>query len=1255
MHKPVVYQEQSTVDSSQFTVQNVKRILRDNPKSKIQNRKYLEGRYVLAASNQVRFALGPYDKTKPLVIDPVLSYSTYLGGSLQDASLGIAVDSSGNAYVTGYTQSSDFPTLNPVQSTYHGGEPAGGLNSLVPGGDVFITKLNADGSALVYSTYLGGSGSDQGNAIAVDSSGFAYVTGSTSSTDFPTLNPIQSTYHGGGSGSFGPPGGDAFITKLSADGSALIYSTYLGGSAQDEGNGIAVDSSGNSYVTGQTISADFPTANAIQAACDLGSSCSYGDAFVTKVNAAGSALVYSTYLGGSNSDTGNGVAVDSSRNAYVTGQTYSSDFPTVNPLQANNSGAPDAFVAKLNSAGSALVYSTYLGGSGSEQGTSIAVDSAGNAYITGNTQSSDFPTASPLQAASGGDANDAFVAKINAAGSALVYSTYLGGSSTDDGLGIAVDTSGNAYVTGFTRSPDFPTASPVQASINTYLYDAFVTKINAAGSALLYSTFLGGSNINQGNGIAADSAGNAYLTGQTESSDFPITAGAFQPALAGTQLCGPGGLTDYPCPDAFVVKLSPSSYANLSGGSLSFGSVLVNGTSSKQTLALTAGGDAAFNLTSIIVDGDFALVTTGTSCPYSGGPLAFQVQCTIDVTFTPTATGSRTGTVTLNDNAPGSPQSIALTGAGIVSAPTVSPGGLTFNSQLVGTSSASQPVTITNNSSAAMAITSLAVSSGWTETDNCLPSIAASSSCMVNVSFLPSTSGPVSGALTLTDFATNSPQTVSLSGTGLAPAVSFSPTSLTFASRLISTTSASQSVTLTNTGTGDLMISGIPISGDFAQTNNCPRMIAPSGSCSINATFTPTDIGTRPGEIGVYDNATPNPQAIMLSGTGYQITASLSATSLPFSGQPVGTKSAAQSVTLQNNGNQPLSITSIGRGGGNRSDFGLTQTCGASLAAGATCVINVTFTPAARGISAATISLVDNAANSPQTIALTGTGTSPSADLSSSSLTFPSQFVGTTGLPQNIRLTNNGNAALTISSVQASAQFGVTNGCTSSLAAGVACTLSVFFDPSSSGTQTGTLTPIDSAAGSPQTVQLSGAGMDFGMSSTATTASISPGGTATYALSVAPLGGLNQTVSLVCGGAPSLSTCTVSPSSVTLNGTATVPVSISVSTTAGAIGLPMGKVLPPCVTGFGRMVGLLALMMLASLVALAWTGKRRPAYLLGLSLIMMMLWSACGGGGSMGQLVGTPAGTYALSVTGTVNGASSTKLTHSVNLSLTVK
>ncbi len=408
----------------------------------------------------------------------------------------------------------------------------------------FVTKLNAAGSALVYSTYLGGSGDDYGSAIAVDSSGNTYVTGFTGSLNFPTVNPIQAVYGGGYS--------DAFVTKLNAAGNALVYSTYLGGNDTDQGNGIAVDSSGNAYVTGGTLSTNFPTT----AGVFQGTSGGGYDAFVTKLNATGTSLVYSTYLGGSSSDRGSSIALDSSGNAYVTGSTISLNFPTANPFQASCSLSPygaycnggDAFVTKLNATGNALVYSTYLGGNNGAEGHRIALDSFGNAYVTGDTASTDFPTtAGAFQTAFGGSI-DAFVTKLDAAGSALVYSTYLGGSGVDQGFGIAVDSSGEAHVMGVTASTNFPTVNSLQLFNNTRLpdlaEDAFVTKLNAAGSALVYSTYLGGSGDDAGFGIAVDSYGNAYVTGFTDSANFP-TASPLQAANGGGY-------------DAFVAKISPA-------------------------------------------------------------------------------------------------------------------------------------------------------------------------------------------------------------------------------------------------------------------------------------------------------------------------------------------------------------------------------------------------------------------------------------------------------------------------------------------------------------------------------------------------------------------------------------------------------------------------------------------------------------------------------------------------------------------------
>jgi hypothetical protein len=327
------------------------------------------------------------------------------------------VDSSGNAYITGATGSSDFPTTTGALQTTFGGS----------GGNAFVSKLNSTGSTLLYSTYLGGSsGGDGAFGIAVDSSGNAYITGLTTSSDFPTTTGALQTTFGGG-------GGNAFVSKLDSTGSALVYSTYLGGSSflGDGGVGVAVDSSGNAYITGATGSSDFPTtAGALQTAF-VGQT----DAFVSKLKSTGSALIYSTYLGGSGFDNGRGVAVDSPGNAYITGQTTSNNFPTTpGALQTSLRGVSNAFVSKLNSTGSGLVYSTYVGGSIQDEGFGIAVDSLGNAYVTGPTDSSDFPTTTgALQTTFGGSQN-AFMSKLNSTGSALVYSTYLGGSSSAYGL-----------------------------------------------------------------------------------------------------------------------------------------------------------------------------------------------------------------------------------------------------------------------------------------------------------------------------------------------------------------------------------------------------------------------------------------------------------------------------------------------------------------------------------------------------------------------------------------------------------------------------------------------------------------------------------------------------------------------------------------------------------------------------------------------------------------------------------------------------
>ncbi len=459
----------------------------------------------------IGFELGAYDRSRPLVIDPlVLAYSTYLGGDQDDAAFAIAVDGSGAAYVTGSTGSVDFNSVGQIE-----GDSASF--------DAFVSKLTPTGNALAYSTYLGGDASDRGSGIAVDAAGAAYVTGDTFSTDFDTVAGIE--------GDSGDANGDAFISKLTPNGGDLAYSTYLGGGGSDIGSAIAVDSAGAAYVTGETQSTDFNTVGQIES--DPGDG--FADAFIAKLTPVGT-LAYSTYLGGNSFDTGSGIAVDSAGAAYVTGFTDSTDFNTVGQIEGD---APltDAFVSKLNPAGSALAYSTYLGGNSFDRGLAIDVDGSGAAYITGQTDSTNFNTVNPIEVDSVGQ--DAFVSKLTPSGLDLAYSTYLGGNAIDRAYAVAVDDAGAAFVTGETDSTDFDAAGQVEGdSTGT---DVFVSKLAPAGSALAYSTYLGGDATERGRGIAVDAAGAAYITGETFSTNFD-TVGQIE--------------SDSTLGDAFVSKLT---------------------------------------------------------------------------------------------------------------------------------------------------------------------------------------------------------------------------------------------------------------------------------------------------------------------------------------------------------------------------------------------------------------------------------------------------------------------------------------------------------------------------------------------------------------------------------------------------------------------------------------------------------------------------------------------------------------------------
>jgi hypothetical protein len=470
------------------------------------------GRYAMLGDAEVGFELGAYDPSLPLVVDPVLAFASFVGGSGRDFGRSIAVAGS-SVYVAGYTTSADFPTRGGIQP--HGG-----------GFDVFVAKMNESSPIPEYATYVGGSDTDIGLRVAVDAAGAAWVVGYTNSSDFPLRAPLV-----GESRNY-----DAFAFKLDATGSDLLFSTYFGGTSVDYGYGVALDAAGNAYVAGSTASSDLPTKGAFQPA--LGGQ---SDGFVAKIAASGSSLLYASFVGGEADEACvGGVAVDAAGSAYLTGYTRSIGFPLVDPIQPYFGIGDDLFVAKVAPSGAALVYSTCLGGEFDDQGLAIAVDAAGSAYVAGLTKSSVFP--GKVAAPRHGEESDAFALKIAADGSAVVYS-YVAQTTTDEAsTGIAVDADGRAYVVGYSSSPTFPAVCPVLRP-GSGVIDAYLQVLDPTGASLVYSTKLGGRSVDAAYGVAVDAAGDAFVTGSTASVDFPARA-AFATSLAGAE-------------NAFLVRVSP--------------------------------------------------------------------------------------------------------------------------------------------------------------------------------------------------------------------------------------------------------------------------------------------------------------------------------------------------------------------------------------------------------------------------------------------------------------------------------------------------------------------------------------------------------------------------------------------------------------------------------------------------------------------------------------------------------------------------
>ena len=812
-------------------------------------------RYRVHGQN-VGFELGNYNHHQKLVIDPVLTYSTYLGASGGETAYSVALDATGNVYLTGITASTTFPVASSAFQTTNAGD-----------GDIFVAEFNSTATGLLFSTFLGGTGIDSPTEILLSSSGNLFIVGSTTSNNFPTT-PIPSGTPPTEDQYYQPDyagNQDAFLTEMKPDGSGLIYSRYIGGAGAEFGTAVALDAAGDAFVVGSTKSPDFPTRNPIQ----LGNVGQY-DAFVTEVSPTGK-LVYSTYLGGALNDYGTGIGVDGSGNVIVSGYTYSSDFPTQDALQSALSGGADLFVSKFTPGSNALLFSTYLGGTGIDRSSAMVLDASGNIYLTGDTQSATFPvTANAYQFTLAG-VDNAFLAKLDSTGSVLVFSTLFGGGATDQATALTRDSAGNVYITGFTQSSNFPLLNPFQNILgiagagncgssnlinvpNNLCSDAFVTKFTPSGVPV-FSSFLGGSGNDSGQAIAVDAAGAIYVVGGTASPNFPTTYNAYQWQYLGANNSS----------NAFLTKISPNDAPSLalSPQQINFGSEPLQSASSPVTVTLTNMGNAALSISSISTSGDFTQ-TNNCGAFVAGGAGT----CSIQIVFTPSSVGLQTGQITINDNSGTGVQGISVTGNGVLSGGSLifTPSKLTFGAQTVGTTSANQSAVLLNNGNRAVTITNISLlSSSFAQTNNCginFPTtpatLNAGQSCSLSVNFTPSASGNVTGSLSVTSNAVNGNTTLPVSGTG---------------SSVISLSSNSRSQVLA-IGTQ---------TAQFTITASGPSTIRPKSivlRCSGGAVCNFSSTSISPGEsstvtVSGLSESTANPFSFTVTGTSNEQTANL--------------------------------------------------------------------------------------------------------------------------------------------------------------------------------------------------------------------------------------------------------------------------------------------------------------------------------------------------------------------------------------------
>ncbi|MGH9775518.1 MAG: choice-of-anchor D domain-containing protein [Candidatus Acidiferrales bacterium] len=1264
-------------------------------------RRLIPVRFRLRPSGQVGFSLGAYDHTRRLIIDPSISvtYSTFAGGAGADSVNSVVLDSQENAYISGTTSQ----IFSEPQDTATNLGPASGASVL------FIAKINPSVSgpaSLVYLTFIGGSGNEKGGFVAFDpkvdsaKGGAPVLAGISTSKDFPTANCPGQTKLNGSS--------DLTVSALNAAGNAFTFSCYFGGSGAEgtqNAAGIAVDASGNIYVASDTTSTDLPLAlgvNPFSSKNGGGAS----DGFFAQFSNAGD-LLYSTYLGIKATVGCTGIAVDAQTppNAYLTGFTSvptGNSFPTKNAFQINYGGGPfDAFVMKISPrslGANDLIYASFLGGSATDQAFAIAVDAASppSAYISGSTNSPDFQTSMGTNAAFQSvlnGAENAFLSVVSetvsggAISTSLFYSTYLGGAKSDSAAAIDVVSPSQVFIAGKATSANFPVFLTLQSFTGTS--DAFAAQFDttlSGQSSLIFSTLLGGSADAFANSVAADSQGNVFVAGATTSSDF--LGGLVSPAATGFQPTCSSCSAKPPQSDAFLTRIAASSAqtpaVSFSPNPLDFGGQPVGQSVSSDSLVKNVGS-ADLVISSVTITGsnspDFSLSTD--TC--AGQTIPAGKTCTLGVTFNPTKAANEIAAAEVFDNAPGASQSLPLSGVGTEPIAGLSPMMINFGNQPQNTPSNPQTVTLTNSGNSPLHISDLNLcvgkASGCDTADfsfsssNCTASgaIPPQSSCAINVTFSPLSTGTFNSELDVLDDSgnhQNSQQTVTFTGTGTPPApiLTISPSMLSFGSQVVGSTAGNQSVDVRNSGSMGLQIASVGLTGanpaDFnvitATSLPCPigsGSLAPKSDCMLAVNFAPQSKGSKQAAVAIADNASGSPQLVALSGMATAPVAGLAPQSLTFASQNVGTSSAAQTVTLSNTGDGPLTIASISFTGAASADFNQTNSCPVTLNPNLTCIISVTFKPVSTGARAANLSVADNSAGTPQTASLAGTATEPMVVFSPTSINFAAQLAQTASPATPVMVSNQGNGPLDISGISFAgadhADFSETDTCKSPVAPGANCSVSVTFTPAGAGSRNASLQLADDAPATPQSVPLTGMASDFSISNpsgSAISATITAGQTATYNLQLNSLGGFAGSVSLSCSGAPFESSCTPSPAMLPLSA-ASANFMVSAPTTARSASFPRERTRPFISPFILFSFALITFLAYARLRALHVPHAKARAFLPAFALLLLLGLAACGStGGGGGGNSGTPPGSYPLTVTASAQGTSRT-----FALSLTVQ